>query len=146
MKRSDLRMWYTEEMKRSAVLLLQVVIVVLGIVTVAALLWEPWVEGVNANVTSLYGIYFDDPFLAYIYVSFIAVFVGLYSACKLAGHVGHGKVCLPRSVHALRTITYCALLFASYSRRLRFLRSQIAAQKTSRGVLPSVFSSSLHSS
>ena len=91
---------------------LQVVIVVLGIFVFAALLLEPTVEGVNANATSLYDIYFDDPFLAYIYISFAAVFVGLYSAFRLAGHIGRGNVCSPQSVQALRTIKYCALMFA----------------------------------
>lgn len=99
-------------MNRALITVLHIGIVLLGFVILAALLWEPWVEGVNANATSLYDIYFDDPFLAYIYVSFIAVFVGLYSAFKLASYVGHGKMCSPESAQSLRTIRTCALIFS----------------------------------
>ncbi len=101
-------------MQRAAMLCLQVVIVALGIGLLIVLLYEPHLEGVNANATSLYDIYFDDPFLAYVYVSFIAVFVGLYSAFRLAGYVGRGNMCSPESVHALRRIRNCALLFAGF--------------------------------
>lgn len=99
-------------MKRISLTFLQVLIVALGVGILAALLWEPWVEGVNANATSLYDIYFDDPFLAYIYLSFIAVFVGLYQAFKLMGYICRGEAYLQQSVHALRTIKRCALIFA----------------------------------
>src|SRR3990167_11334259 len=98
--------------KRVAMIFLQLVIVILGIVVFAALLWEPTVEGVNADATSAYEIYFDDPFLAYIYFSFIAVFIGLYQAFKLLGYIGRDEAYSQRSVQALRTIKYCALSFA----------------------------------
>ncbi len=98
--------------KRVLAIFLQAAIVFLGTGILAALLYEPTVEGVNANATSLYDIYFDDPFLAYIYISFVAVFVGLYTAFRLAGYVGQGNACSPQSVRALRTIRYCALSFA----------------------------------
>lgn len=91
---------------------LQIVIVALGLGVAAVLLYEPHIEGVNANAAALSDIYFDDPFLAYVYISFIAVFVGLYSAFKLAGYIGRGNMCSPESVRALRTVRYCALLFA----------------------------------
>ena len=99
-------------MQRSAAIVLQLVIVLIGIVVFAALLLEPTVEGVNANATTLYEIYFDDPFLAYIYFSFIAVFVGLYQAFKLLGYIGRDEGYSQGSVQALRTIKYCAMTFA----------------------------------
>jgi hypothetical protein len=99
-------------MQRSAVAVLQAVVMLIGIVVFATLLWEPHLEGVNANATRLSEIYLDDPFLAYIYLSFIAVFVGLYHAFRLLGHIGRGEAFSQQSVHALRTIKYCALLFA----------------------------------
>ena len=101
-------------MKRIATIFLQVVVVLIGIVVFAALLWEPTVEGVNANATTLFQIYFDDPFLAYIYFSFIAVFVGLYQAFKLLGYIGRDEAYSQQSVQALRTIKYCALSFAGF--------------------------------
>ena len=90
----------------------QVAIIALGVVVLAALLWEPWVEGVNANATSIRDIYFDDPFLAYIYFAFVSVFVGLYQAFKLAGNIGRGETYSQHSAQALRTIKHCALTFA----------------------------------
>ena len=99
-------------MKRAVMTFLQVIIVALGIVVFAALFWEPHLEGVNANATTLSQIYFDDSFLAYIYFSFITVFVGLYQAFKLLGYIGQGGAYSPQSVHALRTIKYCAFSFA----------------------------------
>lgn len=99
-------------MQRSVAIVLQIVVVALAIVVFAVLLWEPTVEGVNANATSAFQIYFDDPFLAYIYFSFTAVFVGLYQAFKLLGYIGQGGAYSQKSVHALRTIKYCALSFA----------------------------------
>ena len=99
-------------MKRASIAFLQVAVVLIGIVVFAALLWEPTVEGVNANATTLSQIYFDDPFLAYIYFSFIAVFVGLYQAFKLLGYIGRDEGYSQGSVQALRTIKYCAMTFA----------------------------------
>src|SRR3990167_7011741 len=99
-------------MKRASAVFLQIVVVLVGIAVFAALLYEPTVEGVNANATSAYQIYFDDPFLAYIYFSFIAVFVGLYQAFKLLGYIGRDEAYSQKSVQALRTIKYCALSFA----------------------------------
>ena len=99
-------------MKRASAVFLQIVVVLVGIAVFAALLYEPTVEGVNANATTLYQIYFDDPFLAYIYFSFIAVFLGLYQAFKLVGYIGQGGAYSQQSVQALRTIKYCAMAFA----------------------------------
>ncbi len=93
---------------------MQAVLVALGLAVFAFLLWEPWVEGVNANATTLGEIYFDDPFLVYIYFSFTSVFVGLYYAYNLLSYVRHGEVYSQKSVCALRTIKYCALSFAGF--------------------------------
>ncbi len=86
----------------------------IGIGVLAALLWEPWVEGVNAHATTLYEIYFDDPFLAYIYTAFIAVFIAFYQAFKLLGYIGREEAISEHSARALRTIKYCAITFAAF--------------------------------
>jgi hypothetical protein len=101
-------------MKQIAATSLQILVALLGIGVLAALLWEPHLEGVNANATGLYQIYFDDPFLAYIYFSFIAVFVGLYQAFKLLGYIGRNKTFSQESVQALRSIKYCAITFVAF--------------------------------
>lgn len=101
-------------MKRSSTIFLQIVIVLIGVGAVALLLWEPRVEGVNAGATTLYEIYFDDPFLAYIYIGSIAFFVALYQAFKLLGYIGRSEVFSQASVKALRNIKYCALTIIAF--------------------------------
>ena len=95
-------------MKRSSTIVLQVVIVLLGIGALALLLWEPQIEGVNANATTLSEVYFDDPFLALVYIGSIPFFVALYQAFKVLGYAGQNKIFSQAAVKALRTIKYCA--------------------------------------
>jgi hypothetical protein len=100
--------------KRSSTIFLQAVIVALGIGALALLLLGPRVEGVNANATTLYEIYFDDPFLAYVYIGSIAFFVALYQAFKLLGYIARNEVFSQASVKALRTIKYCAMTIIAF--------------------------------
>lgn len=100
-------------MKRVSTIFLQVVIVLLGIGVLAALLWEPQVEGRNVNATQ-FEIYFKDPFLAYIYIAFVPFFVGLYQAFKMLGYARRDEIFSERSVRALRTIKYCAITTAIF--------------------------------
>jgi hypothetical protein len=95
-------------MKRSSTVFLQAVIVLIGIGTLALMLWEPHLEGRNAHAT-LFEIYFKDPFLAYAYIASILFFVVLYQAIKLLGYIGRNEAFSQRSVRALRTIKYCAI-------------------------------------
>ncbi|MEK7628533.1 MAG: DUF2975 domain-containing protein [Patescibacteria group bacterium] len=101
-------------MKKGSTVFLQIVIVLIGIGALALLLWEPRLEGVNAHATTLYEIYFDDPFLAYLYIGSIAFFVALYQAFKLLGYIGHNRVFSQASVRALRTIKYCAVTIIAF--------------------------------
>ena len=100
-------------MKRSSTIFLQIVIVFIGIIVLALMLWEPHLEGRNAHATP-FEIYFKDPFLAYVYTASIAFFVALYQAFKLLGYIGANEVFSPRSVKALRTIKYCALTLIAF--------------------------------
>src|SRR5437762_1086578 len=95
-------------MKRSSTIFLQVVIVLIGIGTLALMLWEPHVEGRNVHAT-LFEVYFKDPFLAYAYVASSAFFMALYQAFKVLGYAGQNKVFSQEAVKALRTIKYCAI-------------------------------------
>ena len=101
-------------MKKSLTVLLQIIVVFVGISALALLLWEPHLEGVNAHATSLYEIYFDDPFLALVYAGSIPFFIAVYQAFKLLGYVGKNKVFSPVAVQALRTIKYCALVIIGF--------------------------------
>ncbi len=66
-------------MNKSSTILLQVVIVLIGIAALVFMLWEPHIEGRNAHAT-LFQIYFNDPFLVYVYIASISFFVALYQA------------------------------------------------------------------
>ncbi len=95
-------------MKKSSIIFLQIVVVALGVGTLALMVWAPHLEGRNVNAT-LFEIYFKDPFLAYVYITSVTFFVALHQAFKLLGYVGQNKVFSHNSVKALRTIKYCAL-------------------------------------
>src|SRR5215471_16371367 len=95
-------------MKLGATLFLRAVLVLIGIGALAFLLWEPHVEGRNAHAT-LFEIYFNDPFLAYVYVGSIPFFVGLYHAFKVLAYAGRNKEFSPPAVRSVRTIKYCAI-------------------------------------
>ncbi len=100
-------------MKRSSTIFLQAVIVALGIGALALLLWEPHIEGRNAHST-LFQIYFNDPFLAYAYTGSIAFFVALYQAFRVLGYVRQDKTFSQTTVNALRIIKYCAFTIIGF--------------------------------
>jgi hypothetical protein len=94
-------------MKRISTIFVQIVIVLLGLAVLAALLYEPQIEGRNVSATQ-FEIYFKDPFLAYIYLAFVPFFVGLYQAFKIAGYAGRDELFSPHVVRRLRNIKHCA--------------------------------------
>lgn len=100
-------------MKKSSTIFLQVVIVLIGMGTLALLLWEPQLEGVNAHATNV-EIYFKDPFLAFVYLGSIPFFVALYKAFKVLGYARQNKVFSQIAVNALRTIKHCALVIIGF--------------------------------
>ena len=100
-------------MKRNSTIFLQIVIVFIGIGTLALLLWEPHLEGRNAHATN-FEIYFKDPFLALVYIGSLPFFVALYQAFKVLGYAGQNKIFSQAAVQALRTIKYCALAIIGF--------------------------------
>jgi hypothetical protein len=100
-------------MKKSSTVFLQIVIVLIGIGTLALLLWEPHIEGRNAHAT-LFEIYFKDPFLAYAYLASTPFFVALYQAFKVLGYIGQDKAFSQATLKALRTIKFCALAIIGF--------------------------------
>lgn len=95
-------------MKFGATVFLRGVLVLIGIGVLAFLLVEPHFEGVNAHATA-FEIYFEDPFLAYVYVAAIPFFMGLYHAFKALGYAGRNQEFSPAAVRSVRTIKYCAI-------------------------------------
>lgn len=100
-------------MNRSSSVFLRAVLVLIGVGALAFLLWEPHVEGRNANAT-LFEIYFKDPFLAYAYIGSIPFFAGLYQAFKVLGYVGGGREFSHSAVKSLRTIKWCAIALVGF--------------------------------
>src|SRR5260370_25203304 len=100
-------------MKRSSTIFLQVVIVLIGVGSLALLLWDPAIEGRNKHAT-FFEIYFKDPFLAYAYIASISFFVALYQAFKVLGYAGQNKIFSQAAVKALRTIKYCAIAIIGF--------------------------------
>ncbi|MFA7419284.1 MAG: DUF2975 domain-containing protein [Melioribacteraceae bacterium] len=89
-------------------ILLQAVIIFIGIGAFIFMLWEPHIEGRNAHST-LFEIYFNDPFLAFAYIASIPFYMGIYNAVKVLGYYRQNNVVSKGAVKSLRTIKLCAL-------------------------------------
>lgn len=100
-------------MKSGSALLAQIVLVLLGLATLGLLLWEPHLEGRNAHATT-FAIYFHDPFLAYVYIGSIPLFVALQRAFTLFGEVRRSGSFSNATVAALRSIQRCALIVLGF--------------------------------
>ena len=100
-------------MKRSPAIFLQVVVVLVGIGAIALLLWEPHLEGRNKHST-LFEIYFQDPFLAYAYVASIPFFVAVVQAYRVLGFAGRNQIFSQAAVRSLRTIKLCAIAIIGF--------------------------------
>lgn len=97
-------------MKKTSILFLRAVVVLIGIVALIVLIRFPLTEGRAQNL-DLFSIY-ADPFILYGYASSLVFFVGLYKAFQLLGHIGQNKLFTPVSVKTLRSIKYCAIIMA----------------------------------
>lgn len=85
----------------------------LGVGTLALLLWEPHLEGRNVHATP-FEIYFEDPFLAYLYVGSTPFFVALHRAYALLGHVRKQGAFSAVTVEGLRAIKRCAIAILGF--------------------------------
>lgn len=99
-------------MKRSSTVFLKFVLLLIGIVVLTYLLWFPQTEGRATNL-DLISIY-KDPFIIYIYITFIPFFAALYQSFKLLGYIEQDKVFSEISVNALKNIKYCAVAFIGF--------------------------------
>lgn len=97
-------------MKKTSIIFLQAVIVLIGIVALAILIRLPLTEGRATNL-DLFSIY-SDPFILYGYAASIAFFVALYNAFKLLEYIGQNKAFSSNSVKTLKRIKYCAIVLS----------------------------------
>lgn len=101
-------------MKKSAIVFLQAVIVLMGMGTLALLLWEPWLEGVNAHATTISQIYFDDPFLALVYIGSVPLFIAFYGALRVLEYVRQNTIFSEAAVKTVRRIKRCAFAIMGF--------------------------------
>lgn len=90
-------------MKKLLLTVLQFLTVIFGFSMAGLMLWFPNIEGVNANATSFYDVYLDDPFLAFAYFASIPFFIALYQIFNILQ-----SKCILRS---LQIIKYCATFY-----------------------------------
>ena len=100
-------------MRHGTTLFIRVVLILIGLCACAFLLWEPHIEGRNANAT-VFEIYFNDPFLAYVYVGSTPFFVGLFQAFKFLGYAGRNQEHSNAALKSVRTIKYSALTLIGF--------------------------------
>lgn len=95
-------------MKLTALRVVQGCIILFGVGTIALMLWEPHLEGRNVHST-IWQIYFDDPFLAFVYIASIPYFIALVHLFRIIGNLRQGAFISGTSLTSIRTIRYCTL-------------------------------------
>ena len=101
-------------MTRKSTIFLKIVVVLIGVGVLIFLLWEPWVEGVNKDADFVH-VYFDDPFLAYVYLASVPFFFALFQAFKLLGYIGENKTFSSDTVMILRNIKYSSIIIIGFT-------------------------------
>ncbi|MFM1877722.1 MAG: hypothetical protein RLZZ241_588 [Bacteroidota bacterium] len=96
-------------MIRPAILFLKFVLLLLAIGVLCFLIWEPQVEGRNIGKDWI-EIYFQDPFLAFVYLGSIPFFAGVYKGYQILGWIRAGSHSTPKVQKALRSISKFTLL------------------------------------
>lgn len=94
-------------MKKSSILFLQTVLVLVGIVALIIMIRLPLTEGRATNL-DLFRIY-SDPLILYTYAASIPFFIALYKAFKLLEYIGQNEAFSLNSVSTLRSIKNCAI-------------------------------------
>jgi hypothetical protein len=100
-------------MKQASIVVLQVVLIGISIVSLIFILWEPHLEGRNAQA-SVYDIYFKDPFLAYVYLASVWYFLGLYHVFKLLDLLRRGNINSLAALKSLRAVRLCAIVLICF--------------------------------
>src|SRR3989344_2047353 len=95
-------------MKQGSTLFLKIVVCLMAIGALTAMLWLPQIEGRNANSDWL-SLYFNYPFLVYVYLGTVPFFIALYQAFLLLTYIEKNRTFTQDSVKVLRNIKYCAI-------------------------------------
>ena len=100
-------------MNRNLARVLQAAVLLFGVAVLAFLLIEPQFEGRNAHATQ-FQVYFNDPFLVFVYLGSIAVFAAVYQAFRLLGQVAGSGVFPPSAPKTFHFIRNCALTLIGF--------------------------------
>ncbi|MDI9549515.1 MAG: DUF2975 domain-containing protein [Chloroflexota bacterium] len=95
------------KLQRASTSFLKAVVFLIGIGTLAGMIWFPQTEGRAAHL-ELIRIY-ADPLIIYGYIASIPFFVALYQAFRLLGYVDANQVFSQSAVKAVRNTKYCAI-------------------------------------
>lgn len=94
-------------MKRIPSIFLQIVLILIGLITIFILLRFPRLEG-RAKDLDLISIY-SDPFIMLVYLLSLPFFFALYEALKLLNHIGRNEVFSLAAVKCLMKIKFYAI-------------------------------------
>ncbi len=100
-------------MKKTSTLFLKSVLVFIAAIVLTFLLWFPQVEGRNANSDPI-SLYFNDPFLAYVYLTSVPFFFAIFQAIKFLGYIDKNIAFTKKGVLVFRNIKRCAVLFSIF--------------------------------
>ncbi|AEL24972.1 DUF2975 domain-containing protein [Cyclobacterium marinum] len=99
-------------MNKYSIIFLKAVILLIGIVALAILIWFPLTEGRATNL-DLFNIYFDS-FILYGYAVSFFFFIALYQAFRLLGYIGQNNVFSSHAVNTLKRIKHCAISISAF--------------------------------
>lgn len=125
-------------MKVGATVFLRIVLALIAIGALAFLLWEPQAEGVNAHAT-LFAIYFQDPFVALMYVASIPFFAGLFHTFRVLGFAGRNQDFSPQAVRSVRIVKHCAIVIIGFVAVFELIILSHDSDDSAGGVMMGVF-------
>ncbi len=100
-------------MKKTSTLFLKSVLILITLIVATFLLWFPQVEGRNANSDPI-SLYFNDPFLAYVYLAAIPFFTAIFQAFKFLGYIDQNMAFSTKGVRVFKNIKYCAMAITGF--------------------------------
>lgn len=95
-------------LKKSSTTFLKIVLLLISLPILAGLLYFPQIEGRNANSDPI-SLYFNDPFLAYVYLGSVPFFIGIFYAIKMLGLIEQNEAFTHAAVKTLRNMKFSAL-------------------------------------
>lgn len=99
-------------MRKTSTLFLRFVICLIAILTFTGLIWFPQTEGRAANL-DLVSIY-TDPFIIYVYIASIPLFVAFYQAFKILNLIDKNKIFSHAAILAVRNIKNSAFVIIGF--------------------------------